>query len=74
MEKEEFLRRNGVVLTVRNAVLGCNNKTDRMISIHFQGKPFNTTIIQVCAPTTNVEENETEQFYEDYLVLVLELM
>ena len=77
MEKEEFLRRNGVVLTVneraRNAVLGCNNKTDRMISIHFQGKPFNTTIIQVCAPTTNAEENETEQFYEDYLVLVLEL-
>ena len=45
-----------------------------IISVHFQGKPFNTTIIQVCAPTTNVEENETEQFYEDYLVLVLELM
>ena len=50
---------------VRNAVLGCNLKNDRMISIHFQGKSFNITIIQVYAPTSNAEEAEVEQFYED---------
>ena len=50
---------------VRNAVLGCNLKNDRMISVHFQGKPFNITVIQVCAPTSNAEEAEVEQFYED---------
>ena len=48
---------------VRNAVLGCNLKNDRRISVHFQGKPFNITVIQVYAPTTNDEE--AEQFYED---------
>ena len=50
---------------VRNAVLGCNLKNDRMISVHFQGKPVNITVIQVNAPTTNVEEAEVEWFYED---------
>ena len=49
---------------VRNAVLGCNLKNDRMISVHLQGKPFNTTIIQVYAPTSNAEEAEVERFYE----------
>ena len=51
--------------TFRNAVLGCNLKNDRMISVRFQGKPFNTTVIQVYAPTSNAEEAEVEQFYED---------
>ena len=50
---------------VQNAVLGCNLKNDRMISVHFQGKPFNIMVIQVCAPTSNAEEAEDEQFYED---------
>ena len=50
---------------VRNAVLGCNLKNDRMISVHFQDKPFNITVIQVCSPTNNAEEAEVEQFYED---------
>ena len=50
---------------VQNAVLGCNLKKDRMISVHFQGKPFNITVIQVYAPTSNTEEAEVEQFYED---------
>ena len=50
---------------VRNAVLGCNLKNDRMISAHFQGKPFNITVIQVYAPTSNAKEDEVEQFYED---------
>ena len=50
---------------VRNAVLGCNLKNDRMISVHFQGKPFNITVIQVYAPTSNAEEAEVEQVYED---------
>ena len=50
---------------VWNAVLGCNLKNDRMISVRFQGKPFNITIIQVCAPTSNAEEAEVEWFYED---------
>ena len=50
---------------VWNAVLGCNLKNDRMISVRFQGKPFNTTVIQVFAPTSNAEEAEVEQFYED---------
>ena len=49
---------------VQNAVLGCNLKNDRMISVHFQGKPFNITVIQVCAPTSNAEKAEVEQFYE----------
>ena len=50
---------------VRNAVLGCNLKNDRMISVRLQGKPFNITVIQVYAPTSNTEEAEVEQFYED---------
>ena len=66
---QESLRRNGVALIVnkgvQNAVLECNLKNDRMISIHFQGKPFNITAIQVYAPTSNAEEAEVEWFYED---------
>ena len=66
---QESLRRNGVALIVnkrvQNAVLGCSLKNDRMISVHFQGKPFNITVIQVYAPTSNAEEAEVEQFYED---------
>ena len=50
---------------VRNAVLGCSLKNDRMISVHFQGKSFNITVIQVYAPTSNAEEAEVEPFYED---------
>ena len=66
---QESLRRNGVAIMVnkriQNAVLGCNLKNDRMISVHFQGKPFNITVIQVYAPTSNAEEAEVERFYED---------
>ena len=50
---------------VRNAVLGCNLKNDRMISVHLQGKPFNITVIQAYAPSSNAEEAEVERFYED---------
>ena len=50
---------------VRNAVLGCNLKNDRMISVRFQGKPFNITVIQAYVPTSNTEEAEVERFYED---------
>ena len=50
---------------VQNAVLGCNRKNDRMISVHLQGKPFNVTVIQVYAPTSNAEETEVERFYKD---------
>ena len=50
---------------IQNAVLGCNLKTDRMISVHFQGKTFNIVVIQAYAPTSNAEEAEVEQFYED---------
>ena len=66
---QESLRRNGVALIVNkrvlNAVLGCNLKNDRMISVCFQGKPFNITVIQVYAPTTNAKEVEVEQFCDD---------
>ena len=66
---QESLRRNGVTVMVNkrvcNAVLGCNLKNDRMISVRFQGKPFNITVIQVYAPTSNAEEAEVERFYED---------
>ena len=55
---------------VRNSVLGCNLKNDRMISVRFQGKPFNITVIQVYAPTSNAEEAELERFYEDLQDLV----
>ena len=67
--RQESLRRNGVAIMVnkrvRNAVLGCNLKNDRMISVRFQGKSFNITVIQVYAPTSNTEEAEVERFYED---------
>ena len=67
--RQESLRRNGVAIIVnkraRNAVLGCNLKNDRMISVHFQGKPYNITVIQAYAPTSNTEEAKVEQFYED---------
>ena len=66
---QESLRRNGVAIIIDkrvwNAVLGCNLKNDRMISVHFQGKPFNITEIQVYAPTSNTEEAEAELFYDD---------
>ena len=66
---QESLRRNGVAIIVnkrvQSAVLGCNLKNDRMISVHFQGKPFNITVIQVYAPTSNAEEVEVKWFYED---------
>ena len=74
--RQESLRRNGVAIVVnkrvRNAVLGCNLKNNRMISVCLQGKPFNITVIQVYAPTSNAEETEVEQFYED-LQNILEL-
>ena len=66
---QDSFRRNGVAIMVnkrvRNAVLGCNLKSNRMISVRFQGKPFDITVIQVYAPTSNAEEAEVEQFYED---------
>ena len=66
---QESLRRNGVAIMVnkrvQNALLGCNLKNDRMISVRFQGKPFNITVIQAYAPTSNAEEAEVERFYED---------
>ena len=66
---QESLRRNGIAIIVnkrvRNAVLGCSLKNDRMISVRFQDKPFNITVIQVYAPTSNAEEAEVEWFYKD---------
>ena len=66
---QESLRRNGVAIMVNkrvhNAVLGCNLKNDRMISVRFQGKPFSVTVIQVYAPASNAEKAEVERFYED---------
>ena len=66
---QQSLKRNGVALivnkTVRNTVLGCNLKNDRMISVHFQSKPFNITVIQVYFPIGNAEEGEIQWFYED---------
>ena len=66
---QESLRRNGAALTVnkkfQKAILGYSLKNDRMISVHFQGKPFNITVIQVYAPTTNAKEAAVGQFYED---------
>ena len=66
---QESLRRNGAAIRVnkrvQNAVLGCNLKNDRMISVHFQGKPFIITVIQVYAATMNAEEAEVEWFYDD---------
>ena len=73
---QETLRRNEVAIIVykrvRNAVLGCNLKNDRMISVHFQGKPFNIMVIQVYAPTSNTKVAEVEQLYE-YLQDLLEI-
>ena len=67
--RQEPLRRNEVALIVnkrvQNAILGCNLKNNRMISVHFQGKPFDIAVIQVYAPTTNAKEAEAELFYED---------
>ena len=66
---QESLGTNGVTIIVnervQNVVLGCNFKNDRMISLHFQGKPFNIIVIQVYSPTSNAEEAEVERFYED---------
>ena len=66
---QESLRRNGVSIIVNkrvwNAILGCNLKKDRMISVRFYGKPFNITVIQAYAPTSNAKEAEVEWFYED---------
>ena len=66
---QESLRRNGVAIMVNkrvwNAVLGCNLKNDRIISVRLQGKPFSITVIQAYAPTSNAEETEVERFYED---------
>ena len=66
---QKSLRRNGVTLIVnkrvQNAVLRCNLKNDRVISVCFQGKPFSITVIQVYAPTSNAEEAEIEWLYED---------
>ena len=66
---QEPLRRNGVAIIVnkrvRNAVLRCSLKNDRMISVHFLGKSFNIMVIQVYAPTSNAEEAKVERFYED---------
>ena len=66
---QESLRRNGVAIRankrVQNAVLGCNPKNDRMISVCFQGEPFNITVIQAYAPNSNAEQAEVERFYED---------
>ena len=66
---QESLRRNGIAITVnkgvQNAVVGCNLKNEKIISVHFQGKPYNITIIQVYALTSNAEEAEAEWFYDD---------
>ena len=66
---QESLRRNGVAIMVnkrvRNAVLGCSLKNDRMFSVHFKGKPFNITVIQDHAPISIAEEAKVERFYED---------
>ena len=68
--RQESLRRNGVAIMVNkrvhNAVLGCNLKNDRVISVRFQGKPFNITVIQVYASTSNAEEAEVERFYKTF--------
>ena len=67
--RQESLRRNGVAIIVnervRNAVLGCNLKNDRMISVRFQGKPFSIMVIQIYVPTSNTKEAEVERFCED---------
>ena len=71
---QESLRKNGVAIIlnkrVQNAVLGCNLKNDRMISVHFQGKPFSITVIHVYVPTSNAEEAEVETFYAELQYLL----
>ena len=71
---QEFLRRKGVALIVnkrvQNVVLGCNLKNDRMISVHFHGKPFNITVIQVYVPTSNAKEADVEWFYKEVRDLI----
>ena len=71
---QESLRRNGVAIMVnkrvQNAVLECNLKNDRMISVRFQGKPYNIMVIQAYAPTSNAEEAEVERFYKDLQELI----
>ena len=66
---QESLRRNGIAIIVnkraRNAVFGCNLKNERMVSVRFQGKPFNIMVIQAYAPTSNAEEAKVERFHED---------
>ena len=66
---QESLRRNGAAIMVNkrllNAVLGCNLKNDRMLSVRFRGKPLNITVIQIYAPISNAEKAEVERFYED---------
>ena len=75
--RQESLRRNGVAIMVnkrvQNAVLACNFKNDRMMSVHFQGKPFNITVIQAYALTSNAEEAEVEQIFEDLQDLIAKL-
>ena len=72
--EQESLRTKGVAIIVnkrvQNALLGCNLKNDRMISVHFQGKPFNITVIQVYALTSNAKKADIERFYEDLLDLL----
>ena len=69
LRRDEFLRRNGVApidnKRVQSAALGCNLKNDRMTLVHFQGKPFNTSVILVYIPTTNTKEDEIQWLYED---------
>ena len=71
---QESLRRNGAALIVnkrfQNAVLGCNLKNNRVISVRFQGKPFSITVIHVYTPTTNAKEAEVEWFFEDVQDLI----
>ena len=66
---QKSLRRNGVALLLherlQNAILRCNLKNDRIISVHFQGRPFNITVIEVCDPTNNIEEAEVKRSYEN---------
>ena len=66
---QESLKRNGVAIIInkrlQNAIFGCNLKNNKIISVRFQGKPFNITVIQAYTPTSNAEEAKAEQFYED---------
>ena len=75
--QKSFRRNEAAIIVnkrVQNTVLGCNLKNDRMISVRFQGKPFNIMVIQLYAPTSNAEEAEVEWFYEDLLELTPKMM